>query len=89
MIAVDVATVDLEANKAKLTTKDVVFVFKRDIPGADGQVALYFTAQTVTGLKFLIELKFKAGLNMCKVTVRSSNKALSELCKTAVAKLLA
>jgi hypothetical protein len=85
----DLPTVDIEAIKAKLAANDVSFVAKRDVPGQEGQqVAVYFCARTVTNTSLLIELKFKTGMNLCKATVRSTNKGLSELCKTAVSKLL-
>ncbi len=80
---------DAEAVKAKLAAKEVAFVLKRDIPGQDGQSALYFAAQSMGGHTYFVELKFKLGFNMCKVTVKSENKALSEHCKKAVAELLA
>ncbi|KAJ1440491.1 adaptin N terminal region-domain-containing protein [Ochromonadaceae sp. CCMP2298] len=86
-LASDLPTVDIEAVKAKLGAKDIAFVLKRDLP--DGQqTAVYFSAKTVTNSALLVELKFKAGMNVCKVTVKSANKALSELCKVAVVKLL-
>jgi hypothetical protein len=81
----DLPSVDIEVVKAKLGS-DFAFVVKRDLPG--GQTAVYFNAKTVTNASLLVELKFKAGLNVCKVTVKSANKALSELCKVAVGKLL-
>lgn len=85
----DLPTVDLEVIKSKLAAKDIAFVAKRDVPGQEGQqVAVYFFARTVTNAQLFIELKFKTGLNLAKVTVRSANKHLSELCKVAVAKLL-
>jgi hypothetical protein len=85
----DLPTVDIEAVKSKLAAKDIAFVTKRDVPGQEGQqVAVYFSARTVTNASLLIELKFKTGMNICKVTVKSTNKGLSELCKAAVAKLL-
>jgi hypothetical protein len=81
--------VDIETIKSKLAAHDIAFVTKRDVPGQEGQqVAVYFCARTVTNATLLIELKFKTGMNICKVTVKSTNKGLSELCKTAVAKLV-
>lgn len=80
---------DIETIKSKLAAHDIAFVTKRDVPGQEGQqVAVYFCARTVTNATLLIELKFKTGMNICKVTVKSTNKGLSELCKTAVAKLV-
>lgn len=88
-LSTDLPTVDLEVIKSKLAAKDIAFVAKRDVPGQEGQqVAVYFFARTVTNAQLFIELKFKTGMNLAKVTVRSTNKHLSELCKVAVAKLL-
>ena len=57
---------------------DVVFVAERAIPGSD-QTAVYLTAKTVTNQQFLVEIKFKAGTAICKISVKSPNKALSSL----------
>ena len=56
------------------------------------QAAVYFTCATDRSDRnryFFVEIKFKAGFNMCKVSVRSQNKAMSEMCKIGIAKLLA
>lgn len=84
----DLPTTDLAAIKAKLEAKNVMFVVKRDIPGQEGQTAVYYSAKTVTNVPLYIELKFKAGMSICKVTVKAQNKGLSELCKVAVAKMV-
>jgi len=57
---------------------DAVFVAERAIPGSD-QTGVYLTAKTVTNQQFLVELKFKAGAAICKISVKSPNKALSSL----------
>jgi len=80
-------TADIGAVKAKLAAKDVIFVAERVIPGSD-HTAVYFTAKTVTNQQFLVELRFKAGANICKVVVRSPNRALSELVKGGVCKAI-
>ena len=79
----------MEAIKAKLAAKEIAFVATREVPGQAGQVAVFFSCKTVTNASFLIELKFKSGMNICKVTVKSPSPALSELCKTTVAKIIA
>jgi len=84
----DLPTVNVEAIKSKLVSRNIVFVAQRDVPGQEGQIVLYFNCQTVTNAAFLVELKFKAGFNMAKLTVKSTNKALSELCKVTVGKLM-
>jgi AP-1 complex subunit beta-1 len=88
LVVNDLPTVDIEAIKVKLSAKDVVFVAKRDVPGQVGQVSVYFSATTVTNAAFFVELKFKAGMNVTKVTVKSQNKVQSEMCKSTIAKIL-
>jgi hypothetical protein len=79
--------VDVEVIKHKLSHKEIVFIAKREI--AEGQqIVAYFSAKTVTNEIFLIELKFKTGLNVSKVTVKSQNKIHSEIIKVAVSKVL-
>lgn len=87
-MCVDLPTIDLEAIKSKLLARDVAFVVTRDIPGQDGQRAAYFIAKAMASPLLHIELKFKAGMNVCKITVKSSNKPISEHCKLALAKIL-
>eukprot|EP00607_Mallomonas_marina_P007561 CAMPEP_0182418690 /NCGR_PEP_ID=MMETSP1167-20130531/3057_1 /TAXON_ID=2988 /ORGANISM="Mallomonas Sp, Strain CCMP3275" /LENGTH=873 /DNA_ID=CAMNT_0024593001 /DNA_START=220 /DNA_END=2841 /DNA_ORIENTATION=+ len=84
----DLPTVEIEAIKEKLGAKDIAYVAQRDVPGQDGQIVVYFSCRTMTNASFLVELKFKKGFNICKVTVKSQNRALSELCKVTVARLL-
>ena len=88
----DLPTVDIEKIKSKLSSSEISFVAKRDVPGTDGQaqsaIAVYFSCSTVTNNSFLVELKFKSGLNLCKVTVKSPSKPLSELCTVTIVKLL-
>ena len=83
---------DIEKIKSKLSASDIAFVAKRDVPGTDGQaqsaVAVYFSCSTISNNSFLVELKFKSGMNLCKVTVKSQSKPLSELCTVTVSKLL-
>lgn len=85
---VDLATVDVEGMKGKLSAHNIAFVAQRDVPGQEGQFVVYFSCKTVTNASFLVELKFKRGMNVCKVTVKSPNKGLSELCKVTVVKLI-
>jgi hypothetical protein len=84
----DLPSVDVESIKEKFSALNVSFVLRRDIPGQDGQFALYFSTQTISKVSFYIELKFKAGFNVCKVTVKSENKALSEHFKKEFASVL-
>lgn len=86
----DVPTVDIERIKSKLLLNEIKFVAKRDVPdsNAQPQAVVYFSCSTITNNDFLIELKFKTGTNLCKITVKSRNKNLSELCKMTVSKII-
>jgi hypothetical protein len=81
-------TSDVEAIKRKLAAKDIGFVAQREVPGQEGQIVVYFSTKTVTNVSFLIELKFRAGYNACKVTIKSTSKGMSEICKASVVKLI-
>lgn len=83
-MSLDLPSVDVETIKSKLRAHDVAFVATREIPGQQGQIAAFFSAQTGNNYVFLIELKFKTGMNICKITIRSSNKNLSEMCKSTI-----
>jgi AP-1 complex subunit beta-1 len=82
----DLPTTDIEAVKAKLSAHNINFSAAKEVQ--PGQHVVYFSCKTITNSTFLVELKFKAGMNVAKVTVRSPNKGLSELCKVTVGKLL-
>jgi AP-1 complex subunit beta-1 len=84
----DLPTLDLSAIQSKLAARHISFVVNRDLPGQDGQKAVYYFARTLNNSNFLIELKFKAGMNVCKVSVRSASKPIAEYCKLSVAKIL-
>lgn len=88
MIVNDLPSSDVELVKKKLIANDVAFVVQRDVPGQEGQVVVYFSTRTITNVGFLIELKLKSGYNVCKLTVKSSNKPMAELCKSTVARLI-
>ena len=83
---IDVSIAQIDSVKSKLMSKDVAFVAQRDSP--DGQTVLYFNCRTVTNASFLVELKFKQGFNVSKLTVKSPNKGFSELCKVTLAKVI-
>jgi len=83
----NVTSAHIDTVKSKLGAKSVSFVTQRAV-GAD-QVMAYFSCRSLTNITFVVEVKFKQGLSMCKVTVKSPNRALSELCKTTVARIIA
>jgi hypothetical protein len=84
----DMPSVDIEHIKNKLEAHNVSYVTKREVPGQAGQTAVFFFCRTVTNASFMVELKFKAGMNICKVSVRSPNKAMSDLVKTTISRLI-
>lgn len=84
----DVPSADPDILASKLSANDISLITSREIPGTTGQTAVYFSTKTVTNVAFLVELKLMAGMSICKVTVRSANKALAELCKQTVVKLV-
>jgi hypothetical protein len=85
---VDLPTADPAAVQSKVTARGFFFVVNRDLPGQDGQRAAYYHAKILNGGSCLVELKFKAGLNVCKISVRSASKPFAEACKVSVGKVL-
>ena len=77
----------MDSIKEKLNSSRVKFVVQRQV-GTD-QFVMYLSCKTLTNATFIVEIKFKQGLDMCKVTVKSPNKQLSDLCKTTIIKILA
>lgn len=79
---------DVEVIKSKLAAHDINFIFNRPMPGQEGKFAVYFYCRTLTNVVFIAEIMLKRGMNMAKVTVKSNNKAFSELCKQTVVKII-
>ncbi len=82
----DLPTLDFEIIKTNLSKNCISFVVTRDL-GQD-QRAMYFSIKVIGGAAFLVELKFKAGMNVCKITVKSSTKTLSESIRNFVEKVI-
>jgi hypothetical protein len=49
---------------------------------------MYFSTKVLGGQIYLVELKFKSGMNVCKITVKAANKQISEAIKGVVEKIL-
>eukprot|EP01040_Poterioochromonas_malhamensis_P002497 gene2497-2654_t len=84
----DLTTVDPDSFKNKLLSSGFSFVTVRDLPGQDGQRAFYYFAKLFSNAPLYVELKFKAGVNACKVTVKSSSKSSAEFSKFGLVKVL-
>ncbi len=79
---------DIDAIKAKLAAHDVSFILRRDVTAGDAFTSVFFLCKSVNNVNFYVELKFKPGMNISKVTVKSASKALSEHCKLAIQKII-
>jgi len=89
VIVNNVTSTDPAAVKVKFAAYNLAFIAERQIPGTD-QTAVYFAAKTAfPAVAYLVEIKFKAGANMAKVTVKSPTSAMSDVVKSAVAKIIA
>jgi AP-1 complex subunit beta-1 len=82
----NVSVPNMEDVKAKLGAQRVAFCVQRQL--GEDQFMQYFSCQTITGTALVVEIKYKQGLAMCKVTVKSPVPALSSLVKTTVAAAL-
>jgi len=82
------ASVNIEQVIAKFAANHVFFIARRPVPNAEGQEVVYFSMKTVSGMEFLCELTFKAGVNAAKVCVKTQNVSYGPLAKTAIESLL-
>ena len=82
------ASIDIEQVIAKFAANNVFFIARRPVPNAEGQEVVYFSMKTVTGMEFLCELTFKAGVNAAKVCVKTQNVSYGPLAKAAIESLL-
>ena len=78
---------DMEAVKSKLSGAQCGFVLQRQM--GDDQFMQYFSLKTLTDEAAVVEVKYKTGLQMCKVTVKSSNSTVAAVIKGCVAAALA
>lgn len=84
----DLPSTDISVVKQLFAGYNLAFVAERQIPNTD-QTAVYFAAKTAhPETPFLVEVKFKAGANIAKVTVKSANKDEAAVITTAVAKVI-
>ena len=81
-------SIDIEQVIAKFAANNVFFIARRPVPNAEGQEVVYFSMKTVTGMEFLCELTFKAGVNAAKVCVKTQNVSYGPLAKAAIESLL-
>jgi len=82
----DLPSTDIDQIQAKFETYNIFFIARRQ--ATEGQEVVYFSMKTLTGMDFLVELTFKAGINACKICIKTENTSYGELAKTAIENLL-
>jgi AP-1 complex subunit beta-1 len=80
------SSIDIDQVQAKLGLYNIFFIARRQ--AAEGQEVVYFSMKTVTNMVFLAELTFKAGVNACKVCVKTENTSYGQLAKNAIEDVL-
>ena len=82
------ASTDIDMVQSKFKMSNVFFIARRPVPNAEGQEVVYFSMRTVTGMDFLAELTFKAGVTACKICLKTESASYGLLAKTALENLL-
>ena len=82
------SSVSIEQVQAKFAANNVFFIARRPVPNAEGQEVVYFSMKMTTGQAFLLECTFKAGVNACKICVKTEAASYGMLAKTAMENLL-
>jgi len=82
------SSTDIDKVSAKFKVHNVFFIARRPVPNAEGQEVVYFSMKTATGMEFLAELTFKAGVNACKICLKTEATGYGALAKLALENLL-
>lgn len=82
------SSTDIEQVQRKFKANNIFFIARREVPNAEGQEVVYFSARTVTNMDFLAELTFKQGVNACKICLKTESAAYGVLAKVALESLL-
>jgi AP-1 complex subunit beta-1 len=78
----DLPSADIDVITGKLATRNVFYIARRRLE--NGQEVAYYSIKTATNVQILLELTFKAGLNGCKVCVKTEQPALAPLTQALV-----
>lgn len=84
----DLPSADIDPIISKFKVNNVFFIARRPVPNAEGQEVVYFSMRTQTNMEFLAELTFKAGVNACKICLKTENSGFGPLAKQALESLL-
>jgi len=82
----DLPSTDIDEIQAKFEMHNIHFIARRQ--AMEGQEVVYFFMKTLTGMDFLVELTFKAGINACKICVKTESTPYGPLAKVAIENLL-
>ena len=82
-------SVNVDSVQETFRTRNIFFIARRPVPNAEGQEVVYFSMKTMgTGMTFLAELTFKAGVNACKICVKTESSSYGILAKIALENIL-
>lgn len=84
----DLPTAEITQVQAKFALNNIFFIARRPVPNSAGQEVVYFSMRTVTGMEFLAELTFKAGVNACKICLKTESVGYGVLAKVALENIL-
>jgi len=84
----ELPTADINQVQAKFAAHNIFFIARRPVPNAEGQEVVYFSMRTVTGMEFLAELTFKAGVNACKICLKTESVGFGVLARMALENIL-
>lgn len=82
----DLPSTDIDEVQAKFEAYNIHFIARR--AAMEGQEVVYFFMKTLTGMDFLVELTFKAGVNACKICIKTESTPYGQLAKSAIENLL-
>uniref|UniRef100_A0A7S1CN35 Beta-adaptin appendage C-terminal subdomain domain-containing protein n=1 Tax=Bicosoecida sp. CB-2014 TaxID=1486930 RepID=A0A7S1CN35_9STRA len=80
------ASAGLASVQAKLSKNNVFYIAQRRLE--DGQIKVYCSLKTATGLPVMLELTFKNGFDLCKLCLKSRQPAASPFVRDAIEAIL-
>jgi len=80
------SSTDIDQVQAKFEAFNIFFIARRQ--AMEGQEVVYFSMKTMGGMEFLAELTFKAGVNACKVCVKTESSSYGVHAKNAIENIL-
>mmetsp|Transcript_4652 Transcript_4652/g.6090 ORF Transcript_4652/g.6090 Transcript_4652/m.6090 type:complete len:923 (-) Transcript_4652:252-3020(-) len=85
----DMPTVNVESISQKLSSTNIFYIARREVPNMQGQEVVYFSTKTMTNLHFLIELTFRSNVhNACKLCIKTQAQGYETIAMQTVERLL-